>query len=87
MAVCLEELSRLHHSWDVYAVATVQEMNLQRFPAEVGSGREVAYGERRQAIGAQRQICQPQAACPKQRPPSSTEGQDDSVGGLRILQS
>ena len=25
VAVCLEELSRLHHSWDVYAVATVQE--------------------------------------------------------------
>jgi endoglucanase len=25
VAVCLEELSRLHHTWDVYAVATVQE--------------------------------------------------------------
>jgi len=25
VAVCLEELSRLHHAWDVYAVATVQE--------------------------------------------------------------
>jgi tetrahedral aminopeptidase len=25
VAVCLEELSRLHHRWDVYAVATVQE--------------------------------------------------------------
>ena len=25
VAVCLEELSRMHHSWDVYAVATVQE--------------------------------------------------------------
>lgn len=24
-AVCLEELARLHHQWDVYAVATVQE--------------------------------------------------------------
>jgi putative aminopeptidase FrvX len=24
-AVCLEELSRVHHRWDVYAVATVQE--------------------------------------------------------------
>jgi endoglucanase len=24
-AVCLEELSRMHHLWDVYAVATVQE--------------------------------------------------------------
>lgn len=25
MAVCLEELARMHHDWDVYAVATVQE--------------------------------------------------------------
>ncbi len=25
IAVCLEELSRMHHTWDVYAVATVQE--------------------------------------------------------------
>ncbi|MBN1135293.1 MAG: M42 family metallopeptidase [Anaerolineae bacterium] len=25
VAVCLEELSRMHHTWDVYAVATVQE--------------------------------------------------------------
>jgi endoglucanase len=24
-ALCLEELARLHHTWDVYAVATVQE--------------------------------------------------------------
>jgi len=44
VAVCLEELSRLHHTWDVYAVATVQEeMGVKgAITGTYGSGRRSA---------------------------------------------